>query len=151
MSGTVNKVVLIGNTGDDVKMHYFENGNCVGRFPLATSETYTNRNGERITTTEWHNIIVRNKAAEICEKYLKKGDKIYIEGRIRTRKWQDDKGMDRYSTEIICRDFTFLSPKDGSSGTSGPSSESLQQEPKQPSNENSKSQEETEGPDDLPF
>lgn len=150
MSGTVNKVVLIGNTGDDVKMHYFENGNCVGRFPLATSETYTNRNGERITTTEWHNIIVRNKAAEICEKYLKKGDKIYIEGRIRTRKWQDDKGMDRYSTEIICRDFTFLSPKDGSSST-GPASESGQQEPKQPSNENSKGQEDTEGPDDLPF
>ncbi len=151
MSGTVNKVVLIGNTGDDVKMHYFENGNCVGRFPLATSETYTNRNGERVTTTEWHNIIVRNKAAEICEKYLKKGDKIYIEGRIRTRKWQDDKGMDRYSTEIICRDFTFLSPKDGASSNPGTSSENAHQEPRQPSNEGSKGQEDTEGPDDLPF
>src|SRR5690554_4134766 len=114
MSGTVNKVVLIGNTGDDVKMHYFENGNCVGRFPLATSETYTNRNGERVTTTEWHNIIVRNKAAEICEKYLKKGDMIYVEGRIKTRKWQDESGMDRYSTEIQCTDFTFLTPKSAS-------------------------------------
>jgi len=151
MSGTVNKVVLIGNTGDDVKMHYFENGNCVGRFPLATSETYTNRNGERVTTTEWHNIIVRNKAAEICEKYLKKGDKVYIEGRIRTRKWQDDKGMDRYSTEIICRDFTFLSPKDGASSNPGASSENPHQEPRQPSNDDSKGQEDTEGPDDLPF
>lgn len=151
MSGSVNKVVLIGNTGDDVKMHYFENGNCVGRFPLATSETYTNRNGERITTTEWHNIIVHNKAAEICEKYLKKGDKVYIEGKIRTRKWQDDKGMDRYSTEILCRDFTFLSPKDGSSTNPGTSDKNVQQEPKQPSSEGSKGQAENEDADDLPF
>ena len=83
--------------------------------------------------------------------WAKKGDKIYIEGRIRTRKWQDDKGMDRYSTEIICRDFTFLSPKDGSSSNPGTSSENAHQEPRQPSNEGSKGQEDTEGPDDLPF
>ena len=112
MNGTINKVILIGHTGDEVKMHYFDGGGCIGRFPLATNETYTNKTtGERISNTEWHNIIVRNKAAEICEKYLHKGDKIYIEGRIKTRKWQDDKGNDRYSTEILCTDFTFLSPK----------------------------------------
>lgn len=117
MSGTLNKVMLIGHLGDEVKMHYFEGGNCVGRFPLATNETYTNKQtNERVTNTEWHNIVVRNKAAEICEKYLSKGDKIYVEGRIKTRKWQDDKGMDRYSTEIQCNDFTFLTTKNESQG-----------------------------------
>lgn len=112
MSGTLNKVMLIGNLGDEVKMHYFENGDCIGRFPIATSETYTSKKtGERTTTTEWHNIIVRNKAAEICEKYLGKGDKIYVEGRLRTRQWQDDSGNTRYSTEVQAQDFTFLTPK----------------------------------------
>ncbi|MCK8520828.1 single-stranded DNA-binding protein [Aquimarina sp. D1M17] len=112
MSGTLNKVMLIGHTGDEVKMHYFEGGNCIGRFPLATNDSYMNKStGERVTTTEWHNIVVRNKAAEICEKYLNKGDKIYIEGRLKTRKWQDEQGKDRYSTEIQCTDFTFLTPK----------------------------------------
>ena len=112
MSGTLNKVMLIGHLGDAVKMHYFEGGGCVGRFPLATNETYTNKQtNERVTNTEWHNIVVRNKGAEICEKYLSKGDKVYIEGRIRTRKWQDDSGNERYATEIQCVDFTFLSTK----------------------------------------
>ncbi|MEP2936257.1 MAG: single-stranded DNA-binding protein [Gilvibacter sp.] len=120
MSGTINKVILIGHTGDEVKMHYFEGGGAIGRFPLATNETYTNRTtGEKVSNTEWHNIVVRNKAAEICEKYLKKGDKVYIEGRLKTRKWQDDSGNDRYSTEIQCTDFTFLTPKAETGQTSG--------------------------------
>tara|TARA_B100000524_G_scaffold346208_1_gene246035 strand:- start:165 stop:605 length:441 start_codon:yes stop_codon:yes gene_type:complete len=112
MSGTLNKVMLIGHLGDDVKIHRFEDGGCVGRFPLATNETYMNKQtNERVSNTEWHNIVLRNKAAEICEKYLSKGDKVYIEGRIKTRKWQDDNGNDRYSTEVNCSDFTFLSNK----------------------------------------
>ena len=112
MSGTLNKVMLIGHLGDDVKIHRFEDGGCVGRFPLATNETYMNKQtNERVSNTEWHNIVLRNKAAEICEKYLSKGDKVYIEGRIKNRKWQDDKGNDRYSTEINCTEFTFLSNK----------------------------------------
>ena len=112
MTGTLNKVMLIGHLGEDVKMHYFEGGGSVGRFPLATNETYTiKQTNERVTTTEWHNIVVRNKAAEICEKYLSKGDRVYIEGRLKTRKWQDDKGNDRYSTEIQCTDFKFLTTK----------------------------------------
>mgnify|MGYP005738686293 FL=1 len=115
MSGTLNKVMLIGHLGDQVKMHYFDDKNCVGRFPLATNETYTNKQtNEKVTNTEWHNIVLRNKAAEICEKYLSKGDRVYIEGRLKTRKWQDDKGNDRYSTEIICTDFTFLTNKNES-------------------------------------
>ena len=112
MSGTLNKVMLIGHLGDEVKMHYFEGGGCIGRFPLATNETYTSKQtNERVTNTEWHNIVVRNKGAEICEKYLSKGDKVYVEGRLKTRKWQDDKGVERYATEIQCTDFTFLSTK----------------------------------------
>ena len=112
MSGTINKVILIGHLGDDVKMHYFDGGGCVGRFPLATNESYTNKSsGEKVIQTEWHNVIVRNKAAEICEKYIKKGDKIYIEGKLKTRKWQDSDQKDRFSTEIIVNEFTFLSGK----------------------------------------
>ena len=112
MSGTLNKVMLIGHLGDEVKIHRFEDGGCIGRFPLATNETYLNKQtNEKVSNTEWHNVVLRNKAAEICEKYLSKGDKVYIEGRIKTRKWQDDKGNDRYSTEINCTEFTFLSNK----------------------------------------
>lgn len=112
MSGTLNKVMLIGHLGDDVKMHYFDNGGAIGRFPLATNETYTNKTtGERVTNTDWHNVVVRNKAAEICEKYLSKGDKIYVEGRIKTRKWTGEDGSDRYTTEINVDEFTFLSNK----------------------------------------
>ena len=122
MSGTINKVMLIGHTGDAVKITYFEGGGCIGRFPLATNETYTNRTtGEKVSNTEWHTVVVRNKGAEICEKYLNKGDKVYVEGRIKTRKWADDQGNDRYSTEIQCTDFTFLTPKADGVGQAPPS------------------------------
>ena len=98
MSGTLNKVMLIGHLGDEVKIHYFEGGNCIARFPIATNETYTNRQtGEKVSNTEWHNIVVRNKAAEICEKYLNKGDKIYVEGRLKTRQWQGEDSSSRTS------------------------------------------------------
>ena len=150
MSGTLNKVMLIGHLGDEVKMHYFEGGNCVGRFPLATNETYVNKQtNERVTNTEWHNIVVRNKAAEICEKYLSKGDKVYIEGRLKTRKWTDDKGADRYSTEIQCTDFTFLSTKSESQAQGG---QPMQNEPA-PNTPTSTSEPKSivEDNDDLPF
>ena len=149
MSGTLNKVMLIGHLGDEVKMHYFDGGGSIGRFPLATNETYTNKQtNERVTTTEWHNIVVRNKGAEICEKYLSKGDRVYIEGRLKTRKWQDDKGADRYSTEIHCTDFKFLTTKKESEGSSPNQSEQVKKPlPKQDSvNEPIGEQD-----DDLPF
>ena len=79
MSGSLNKVMLIGNLGDDVKMVNFDDGGCLGRFPIATNESYNNKQtGEKVVNTEWHNVVVKNKAAEICAKYLKKGDKIYV-------------------------------------------------------------------------
>ena len=112
MNGTLNKVMLIGHLGEDVKMHYFEGGNCIGRFSLATNEVYINKsNGEKINTTEWHNLVVRNKAAEVCEKYLTKGDKIYVEGRLRSRQWQTEDGTQKNTVEIIVTEFTFLSTK----------------------------------------
>jgi len=146
MSGTLNKVMLIGHLGGVVKMHYFDDKNCVGRFSLATNEAYTNKQtNEKITNTEWHNIVVRNKAAEICEKYLKKGDKVYIEGRLKTRKWQDDKGDDRYSTEIQCVDFTFLTPKSEKAETAS------EMKNKVPSDNLPKTAATQEQPNDLPF
>jgi len=111
MANSLNKAMLIGHLGDEVKMHYFEEGNSIGRFPVATNESYTNKQtGEKITTTEWHNVVVRNKLAEICEKYLSKGDRVFIEGRIKTRQWEQD-GIKRYSTEIHALDMTFLTTK----------------------------------------
>ncbi|SMC43508.1 single-stranded DNA-binding protein [Cellulophaga tyrosinoxydans] len=112
MSGTLNKVMLIGHLGDEVKIHYFDGGNCIARFPLATNETYTNRQtGEKVSNTDWHNIVIRNKAAEVCEKYLSKGDKIYVEGRLKNRQWQGEDGQTRYTTEVHVQDFTFLTTK----------------------------------------
>ena len=115
MNGTLNKVMLIGHLGEDVKMHYFDAGNCIGRFQLATNEVYVNKTtNEKITSTEWHNLVVRNKAAEMCEKYLSKGDKIYVEGRIKSRQWQTEDGTVKHTTEIQVTEFTFLSTKKGS-------------------------------------
>ena len=141
MSGSLNKVMLIGNLGDDVKMHHFEDGGCIGRFPIATNENYTNKQtGEKVINTEWHNAIVRNKAAEICEKYLSKGDKVYVEGKLRTRKWQGDDGADRYTTEVNVDEFTFLSTK---------KEPSINVESNPPASTNNQASDQTE--DDLPF
>ena len=119
MANSLNKVMLIGHLGDEVKMHYFEGGNCIGRFPVATNETYTNKQtGERITTTEWHNVVVRNKLAELCEKFLSKGDRVYVEGRIKTRQWEQE-GVKRYTTEIQAQEMTFLNTKKELNNPSG--------------------------------
>ncbi len=111
MANSLNKVMLIGHLGDEVKMHYFEGGNCIGRFPIATNESFSNRQtGEKVTTTEWHNVVVRNKLAELCEKYLSKGDRIFVEGKIKTRQWEQE-GVKRYTTEIHALEMTFLTTK----------------------------------------
>ena len=154
MSGTLNKVMLIGHLGDKVKMHYFEGGNSIGRFPLATNESYTNKQtGERVTNTDWHNIVVKNKAAEICEKYLSKGDKVYVEGRLKNRQWQGEDGNTRYSTEVHVQDFTFLTTKkeNTAKSPSQPAQASAKQSntPTQPTSA-PKVEEQTQE-DDLPF
>lgn len=153
MSGTLNKVMLIGHLGDEIKMHYFEGGNCIGRFPIATNESYTNKQtGERVTNTDWHNIVVRNKAAEICEKYLSKGDKIYVEGRLKNRQWQGEDGNTRYSTEVQVQDFTFLSTKKENMANA---QSSQTPQPQAPTNVNETKEtnqvSEPDQTDDLPF
>lgn len=149
MNGTLNKVMLIGNVGDEIKVHQFDDQNKIGRFPLATSESFTSKEtGEKVSQTEWHNIVVRGtKLVEIFEKYVKKGDKLYIEGKLKSRKWQDSNNQDRYTTEIVVSDFTFLTTK-GNSSNEG-SSYSQSAPPSQSSQDHSHNAEEPH--DDLPF
>ena len=101
MNGNLNKIMLIGQLGDQVKIHYFEDGNCIARFPLATNESYTDKKTQKkVTTTQWHNIIVKNKQAQSCEKYLTTGDKVYIEGKVKTTQWISPDGKQQKQQEI---------------------------------------------------
>ncbi|MDG1159485.1 MAG: single-stranded DNA-binding protein [Flavobacteriales bacterium] len=115
----INKVILLGNLGKDPEVRYLENGTAVCSFPLATSETYTDRNsGEKKTQTEWHNVVLWRKLAEIGEKYLKKGSQVYIEGKMRTRSWEDQSGQKKYTTEVI-GDIMQLLGRPNDQGSSG--------------------------------
>ena len=107
----VNKVISVGNLGKDPEVKYLDSGIAVANFSLATTENYKNKEGERVSQTEWHNIVLWRGLAEVAEKYLKKGSSIYIEGRIRTRKWEDDDGKTRYNTEILGDNMTMLGGK----------------------------------------
>lgn len=113
----VNKVILVGYLGDDPEVRHLENGNQVANFSIATSESYKNKKGERISDTEWHQIVVWNKLSEICEKYLSKGSKVYLEGKIKTESYQSD-GQTKYYKKIICNNLTMLDSKQGSSQNS---------------------------------
>jgi single-strand DNA-binding protein len=104
----VNKVILVGNLGKDPDIRNLESGSKVANFSLATTEFYKGKDGNRAEQTEWHNISVWNQLADLSEKYLKKGDKIYLEGRIRTRSYDDKDGVKKYITEIIGNQMTFL-------------------------------------------
>lgn len=113
---SVNKVILVGNVGKDPDTRYLEGGTAVCSFPLATSETYRNRDGERISNTEWHNIVLWRGLAEVAEKYVKKGSQLYIEGRIRTRSWDDRDGNKRYTTEIVGDNMQMLGKRTDDGG-----------------------------------
>ena len=125
MAGSVNKVILVGNLGKDPESRSFQNGGKVVNFTLATSETWNDRaSGERKEKTEWHNVVIRNeKLGEIAERYLKKGAKVYIEGSIQSRKYQDQSGQDKYITEVIVGPFrgelTMLSGRGEEGGMDG--------------------------------
>lgn len=112
----VNKVILIGNLGKDPEVRHLEGGATVANFPLATTETYKDKNGNRAEQTEWHNIVVWRGLADVAEKYLRKGITIYLEGKLRTRSWDDKEGNKRYTTEIVADTFTILSKKENSGG-----------------------------------
>jgi single-strand DNA-binding protein len=130
MAGTLNKVMLIGNLGKDPEIMHFDNGGSLVKFPIATSETYTNREGQRVTNTEWHNVVINAKGlVDVAHKYLKKGHKVYLEGRIKTRKWQDQAGADRYTTEIQANQMTMLTSRAESEGMSSDQSGGYSQQP----------------------
>lgn len=127
MSG-VNKVILVGHLGKDPEVRHLDNNVSVASFPLATSETY-NKDGRRIEQTEWHNIVMWRGLADIAAKYLHKGKLIYIEGKIRTRNYEDKEGIKRYSTEIVADNFTMLGRRtDFDSGNEGKDSKSAVKE-----------------------
>ncbi|NOQ70673.1 MAG: single-stranded DNA-binding protein [Crocinitomix sp.] len=110
MAGSVNKVILIGNLGKDPEVRYLENGTGVANFSIATSETFTDKNtGQKREITDWHNIVLWRGLAKIAETYLKKGMKVYIEGKLKTRSWTDDKNQTRYTTEVVADQMTMLS------------------------------------------
>jgi len=128
MAGTLNKVMLIGNLGKDPEAMRFDNGGMIVKFPIATSESYRDREGNDVTRTEWHNIVVGRKGlAEVCEKYLRKGFKVYIEGKLRTRKWEDKEGNPRYTTEIQVDEMTMLTSKEDASRLESDSGQSYAQ------------------------
>lgn len=124
----VNKVILLGNLGKDPEVRYLEGGTAVANFTLATSETYKDRtSGERKSITEWHNVVVWRGLAEIAEKYLKKGSQIYIEGKLRSRQWQDKDGQNRYTTEIVADTMQMVGKRDdNASNESTPSSPDIE-------------------------
>ncbi|MDY6801962.1 MAG: single-stranded DNA-binding protein [Bacteroidota bacterium] len=136
----VNKVILVGNVGKDPDVRHLDSGVTVASFPLATSETYRNKESQKVTNTEWHNIVVWRGLAEVVEKYVKKGDPLYLEGKIRTRSYDDKDGNKKYITEIITDNMQMLGSKQ--------SNENASSEEKQPETDiETPLQEE----DDLPF
>jgi len=115
----INKVILVGNLGKDPEVRYLEGGTAVANFSIATSESFRDKvSGERKTITEWHNIVVWRGLAEIAEKYLKKGNQVYIEGKLKTRQWQDKDGNNRYITEVIADNLQMLGKKEDNSSSS---------------------------------
>lgn len=120
MAGSVNKVILIGNLGKDPEIRRLENGTVVANFPLATSETFVDKaTGERRDVTDWHNIVLWRGLAEVAEKYARKGQKIYIEGKLKTRSWTDKDGHQRYTTEVLAEEMTLLTPRSEDRGQKG--------------------------------
>ena len=121
MNGTVNKVILIGNLGKDPEIRRLENGAVVASFSIATSESFTDKNsGENKEITDWHDIVLWRGLAEIAEKYIRKGTKIYVEGKLKKRSWQDKEGNIKYNTEVIGEELTILSRLEISDKTAAP-------------------------------
>jgi single-strand DNA-binding protein len=150
MAGSVNKVILIGNLGSDPEVRYLDGGSSVARFNIATSESYTNKSGERVEQTEWHRIELWDRLAQIAEKYLKKGNSVYIEGRIRTENWTDKEGQQRSGVTIRANNMTLLGGPSGNREASGAESSGSYQprsaEPVSPALSANTSDD-----DDLPF
>lgn len=150
---SVNKVILIGNVGKDPEIRHLDTGVAVANFSLATSESYNAKNGEKVTTTEWHNIVLWRGLAEVAEKYVKKGNQLYIEGRIRSRSYDDKDGIKRYITEINGDVMRMLGSKsEAQSGNSQPIQNQNSQNSATPNSTiNNPEDDDAGGDEDLPF
>lgn len=152
MSG-VNKVILVGNLGGDPEIRNLENGVKVATINIATTENYKDKNGERQSHTEWHRVVLWRGLAGVAESYLKKGSQVYIEGRLRTRSYEDQEGKTRYVTEIEARDLNMLGRRESSGSIPAPTSSPTQPETKLKTDVDPKPKEQSgeEPKDDLPF
>lgn len=144
----VNKVILLGNLGKDPEVRHLENGRAVANFSIATSETYKNKQGEKVTNTEWHNVVLWTPLAEIAEKYLNKGNQVYIEGKLTSRSYEDKDGVTKYITEVVGREMTLLGGPSRPEGAGAPAAST--QSTSSPAAETAPIEESNEI-DDLPF
>jgi len=149
MAGSLNKVILIGNLGADPESREMPDGTKMTKFSIATTERYTNKNGEKISNTEWHNIVLWRGIAEVAEKYLQKGDSVCIEGKLKNRSWEDENGIKKYATDIQADNMTMLGSKRDSESiqSSGYTSNSQNEKTSAPSS----GQANTDSVEDLPF
>ena len=160
---SVNKVILVGNLGRDPEVRYMPNGEAVCNFSIATTDSWKDKSGQKQEKTEWHNIVMYRRLAEIAGEYLKKGRPVYIEGRLQTRKWQTKEGQDRYTTEIIAESMQMLGGRDSGGGSSGSTSNAQNQSQSQGHDEFNQAPQRTSGApqaaatnfddfeDDIPF
>lgn len=120
MARGINKVILVGNLGNDPEVRYANNGAAIANLSIATSESWKDKNtGEQVDKTEWHRVVMFNRLGEIAGEYLKKGSKVYVEGKLQTRKWQDNAGVDKYTTEIVASEMQMLDSRGDSAGMGG--------------------------------
>lgn len=149
----INKVILLGNVGQDPKVTYYDTGACVAQVSLATTEKgYTLQNGTQVPDrTEWHNLVFRYRLAEVVDKYVHKGDKLYVEGKIKTRSYDDQAGIKRYVTEIFVDTMEMLTPKAASAGASQASASGSSPQPAQPQAQRPSPSAPDNRPDGLPF
>ena len=150
MARGINKVILIGNLGNDPEVKSMPNGNAVANITVATSESWKDKQtGQQQERTEWHRVVFFNRLAEIAGQYLRKGSKVYIEGSLRTRKWQDQSGADRYTTEIVASNMQMLDSAGGQHPRNANEQQDAQQEPHQQQQQSQQGQ--AEAFDDIPF
>jgi single-strand DNA-binding protein len=155
MTKGVNKVIILGNLGNDPDTRYSPQGSAITNLSLATDESYKDKQGQIVPRTEWHRVVLFNRLAEIAKEYLKKGSKVYIEGRLQTRKWQDQAGQDKYTTEIVASEMQMLDSKqDGQQSQAPRQQQRPQQRPQYAGNQpQAPQQEQDDGFEDseIPF
>ena len=150
----VNKVIIIGNLGQDPDMRYTASGDAVAKFSVATSESWKDSNGQMQERTEWHRVVMYRRLAEVAGEYLKKGSEVYLEGKLQTSKWQDATGQDRYTTEIVCGQMQMLGNRQENGGQNRQQYNPSQQQNGVPQSRINQQQSQAEpdfDPDDIPF